>query len=142
LMLPLGRPKFGWFRILKNSARNCTLKASEILLFLVTLKSRFLKLGPSKRFRAALPWVPTAGCVNAFTSNHKFGVGFSSFPLPTRFAYCGTKEPVLWTFEAVTLNGAPDCSETIPWIFHPLTINPATLPVLLKNFLPDPKGNA
>src|SRR5262249_53064963 len=108
LMLPLGRPKFGWFRILKNSARNCALKASEILLFLLTLKSKFLKLGPSRRFRAALPCVPTAGCVKAVRSNHIFGVGFSSFPLATRFAYWGTKEPVLWTFDAVTLNGSPD----------------------------------
>ena len=39
-----GRAKFAWFKTLKNSARNCTLKLSEILLielFLNTEKSRF-----------------------------------------------------------------------------------------------------
>src|ERR1700676_1246796 len=44
--------------MLKNSARNCTLKFSEILLielFLNTEKSRFDVPGPVKRLRPALP---------------------------------------------------------------------------------------
>src|SRR5262245_16213380 len=95
LILPLGRPKFGWLRIVKNSARNWLFSRSDNRLFLLRLKSKFLKVGPSRILRAALPCVPTAGCVNAVRSNHRLGVGFSNFPLPTRLAYWGTNEPVL-----------------------------------------------
>src|ERR1700704_307890 len=54
----LGTLKLAWFRILKNSARNCTLKLSEILLmelFLTTEKSRFIKPGPINVLRPTLP---------------------------------------------------------------------------------------
>src|ERR1700704_6799619 len=54
----LGTLKLAWFRILKNSARNCTLKLSEILLrllFLTTEKSRFVKPGPINVLRPTLP---------------------------------------------------------------------------------------
>src|SRR5262245_47569274 len=100
--------------MLNNSARNCVFSFSEKRLFLVTLKSKFLKLGPSRLLRAAFPWVPTAGCVKAVRSNHISGVRFSSFPFATRFAYCGTKDRVLRAFDSPTLNGGPDCRHTIP----------------------------
>src|SRR5712664_2354755 len=54
----LGTLKLAWFRILKNSARNCTLKLSEIFLmwlFLTTEKSRFIKPGPTNVLRPTLP---------------------------------------------------------------------------------------
>src|SRR3984893_12837342 len=53
-----GTAKFAWFKMLKISARNCTLNDSDILLtglFLNTEKSRFIVPGPVKIFRPALP---------------------------------------------------------------------------------------
>src|ERR1700674_4204545 len=53
-----GTEKFARFKILKNSARNCTLKSSEIRLtwlFLNTEKSRFAVPGPIRILRPALP---------------------------------------------------------------------------------------
>jgi hypothetical protein len=54
----MGTAKLARFRMLKNSARNCTLKFSEILLiglFLNTEKSRFESPGPVRMLRPALP---------------------------------------------------------------------------------------
>src|ERR1700730_6703251 len=53
-----GTAKFARFKILKNSARNCTVKFSEIRLielFLNTEKSRFAVPGPIRMLRPALP---------------------------------------------------------------------------------------
>src|SRR4029077_1602731 len=53
-----GGAKLAWFMMLKNSARNCTLKLSEIFLtakFLYTEKSRLTRGGPSMLLRPALP---------------------------------------------------------------------------------------
>ena len=53
-----GTAKLAWFRMLKISARNCTLKLSEILLiglFLNSEKSRFVRPGPVRMLRPALP---------------------------------------------------------------------------------------
>ena len=53
-----GTEKFARFRTLKNSARNCTLKLSEIRLiglFLNREKSRFDVPGPVRMLRPALP---------------------------------------------------------------------------------------
>ena len=53
-----GTAKLVRFKILKNSARNCTLKFSEILvmgLFLNTEKSRFDVPGPISILRPAFP---------------------------------------------------------------------------------------
>src|ERR1700676_2358381 len=53
-----GTEKLAWFRTLKNSARNCTLKFSEILrmrLFLKIDTSRFVSPGPIRILRPALP---------------------------------------------------------------------------------------
>src|SRR5690242_15937488 len=54
----VGGAKLGWFRMLKISARNCTLKFSDMRLmrlFLKTEKSKFVMPGPIKMFRPALP---------------------------------------------------------------------------------------
>src|ERR1700730_5282579 len=53
-----GTPKFARLRMLKISARNCTLKLSEILrmgLFLKNERSRFTRPGPGMMFRPAFP---------------------------------------------------------------------------------------
>ena len=53
-----GGAKLAWLKMLKNSARNCTLKLSEILLigkFLYTEKSRLASEGPTMLLRPALP---------------------------------------------------------------------------------------
>src|SRR5258707_593214 len=53
-----GTLKLAWFMMLKNSARNCRLKSSEILrifMFLYTEKSRFIKPGPINLFLPELP---------------------------------------------------------------------------------------
>src|ERR1700730_7733204 len=53
-----GSPKFARLRTLKISARNCTLKVSEILrmgLFLKNERSRFTRPGPGMMFRPAFP---------------------------------------------------------------------------------------
>lgn len=53
-----GGAKFGRFRTLKNSARNCTLKLSEIFFtgkFLNIEKSKFDVPGPMSMLRPALP---------------------------------------------------------------------------------------
>src|SRR5205807_8059347 len=54
----ISKAKFARFRTLKNSARNCTLKLSEILLielFLNSEKSRFIRPGLVKMLRPELP---------------------------------------------------------------------------------------
>src|ERR1700730_11123174 len=53
-----GTAKFARFKMLKNSARNCTLKLSEIFLiglFLNTEKSRFDVPDPIRMLRPAFP---------------------------------------------------------------------------------------
>src|ERR1700737_4279452 len=58
LLGEFGTAKLGRFKILNNSARNCTLKFSEIRvteLFLNTEKSRFASPGPVRILRPALP---------------------------------------------------------------------------------------
>src|ERR1700682_613647 len=53
-----GTAKFAWVKMLKISARKCTMNDSDIRLtglFLTTEKSRFIVPGPVKIFRPALP---------------------------------------------------------------------------------------
>src|ERR1700730_806436 len=50
-----GIPRFGWFRTLKNSPRNCALNRSLIRKFLTSEKSQFRKCGAQKMFRPMLP---------------------------------------------------------------------------------------
>jgi hypothetical protein len=85
-----GTAKFGRLRTLKNSARNCTLKLSEIFLtgvFLNIEKSRFDVPGPISMLRPALPrrlkhWSepagkgpPTVGGAGSQFAAQKAGVG-------------------------------------------------------------------
>src|SRR5579884_1025120 len=53
-----GRPKFGRFRKLKHSARNCTMRDSLNAKFLKSEKSHCASPGPWTIFRPALPKLP------------------------------------------------------------------------------------
>ncbi len=59
----LGFAKCGWFSMLKNSPRNCTLTRSFRLVVLTTEKSKLSSRGPRKGFRPMFPNVPNAGGV-------------------------------------------------------------------------------
>jgi len=57
-----GGPKFGWFKMLKNSTRNCTRPASPRnpnFVSFINEKSQFLKGGPGRKFRPEVPSWPT-----------------------------------------------------------------------------------
>src|ERR1700720_1505522 len=59
--MPLGSAKLGWFRMSKNSARNCTMPASPrnpTLVSFTSEKSQFLKGGPLRMLRTELPSCP------------------------------------------------------------------------------------
>src|SRR5436309_13973322 len=73
-----GGPKLGWFKMLKNSARNCTLKLSEIFFtakFLYSEKSRLTNGGPMTLLRPALP--------SRFEQLPE-NLRFANVPLPTK----------------------------------------------------------
>lgn len=50
-----GVPKLAWFRMLKNSARNCRRNRSEIAAFLSAEKSTVVRPGPINVSRPTLP---------------------------------------------------------------------------------------
>ncbi len=57
-LLAKGAAKFVWFRMLKNSARSCSRKPSEMAvmgMFLYAAKSRLNKLGPVAMFLVEFP---------------------------------------------------------------------------------------
>src|ERR1700686_4749582 len=79
----VGTVKLARFRILKNSARNCTLKLSEILLtglFLNSEKSKFERPGPVRMLRPELP----------LRLKHCGGVP-TAVPGPNRTLSCGSE---------------------------------------------------
>src|ERR1700681_1092309 len=85
-----GGAKLAWLKILKNSARNCTLKLSEIFFtakFLINEKSMFSSGGPTMLLRPALPrrfaHVP-GNC------------GFANVPLPTKGTHRDAISGVAW----------------------------------------------
>src|SRR3982751_983325 len=62
----VGLAKLAWFRMLKNSARNCRLKRSEpIGMRLNRPVSQLMNLGPVSAPFPPFPYVPAAGVVNA-----------------------------------------------------------------------------
>src|SRR5438105_13433449 len=58
---PNGLAKLGWFKILKNSARNCAPKRSVNFQFLATEKSQSWNPVSRKMLRPAVPKVPKGG---------------------------------------------------------------------------------
>src|SRR5215472_8158002 len=104
-----GPPKFGWLRILKNSARYCRRKRSLIGKFFKTEKSRFRSGGAITTLRPALPWNPGVGSANEVGSYQWFTVWLSMLPKPgfTALTRCGTYDPQLHTFVPVGVSGNP-----------------------------------
>src|SRR2546428_8655865 len=73
----LGLAKLRRFRMLKNSARNCTIPCSPragALVSLLIAKSTFFRSGPRRKFRGAFPRVPARGRSNIVGSNHLLGL--------------------------------------------------------------------
>src|SRR2546425_9534654 len=73
----LGLAKLGRFRMLKNSARNCTIPCSPragARVSLLIAKSTFFRSGPRRKFRGAFPRVPAKGRSNIVGSNHLAGL--------------------------------------------------------------------
>src|SRR5579883_2194860 len=59
----LGLSKFGWFRMLKPSARNCSFTRSVMLKLLIRLMSRF-QYGAARKMLRPTPSEPGAGKLN------------------------------------------------------------------------------
>ena len=75
--VPEGVPKFGWFKMLKISARNSSFPPSPRKckgVSFVIEKFTVASPGPRRISRAALPKVPAGCSVKAQGSNHRFGV--------------------------------------------------------------------
>src|SRR5436305_7268676 len=72
--LIFGASKFGWFRMLKTSVRNCSSRFSEIRKCLLTRKSIVDLPGPFRVFLPRLPNVPRGCGANAHGSNQWLGV--------------------------------------------------------------------
>src|SRR4051812_32275490 len=70
-----GLEKFGWLRILKNSARNCRFTFSLMNVSLKTEKLNSLKLGPFSELRPRLPkWrVPAMQLLSSVAPKLIFG---------------------------------------------------------------------
>src|SRR2546422_3766388 len=64
-LLP-GSPKFALFSRLKVSNRNCRLKRSLILVFLMSERSSWLRPAPRRILRPAVPIVPFGGSENTW----------------------------------------------------------------------------
>src|SRR6266704_5414117 len=72
--LIFGASKFGWFRMLKTSVRNCSSRFSEIRKCLLTRKSIVERPGPIRVFLPKLPKVPSGCGTKAQGSNQWLGV--------------------------------------------------------------------
>src|SRR5216684_3905854 len=147
--LRLGASKFGWFKMLKTSVRNCSSPFSEIRKCLFTRKSIVERRGPIRVFRPKFPKVPSDWGVKAHGSNQWLGVPtgvpgaivMAEVPVPkvqpaetpdvglllapvTRFGRSEKFEPVAWFWERLaessTVNGTPVEKVPIPPICHPL----------------------
>src|SRR5262245_24040944 len=66
-----GVSKFAWFKMLKNSALNCKLRASLTATRLNNEVSTFHALGPRNAPRDTLPNVPVGGSKKAFGSKYR-----------------------------------------------------------------------
>src|SRR5436309_11830444 len=67
-------PKFGWFKTLNASARNCRLVRSVRLNCFFIAKSKSASPGPMTAFLDKFPNVPAGGKMNTHGSNHSDGV--------------------------------------------------------------------
>src|SRR5215510_1190631 len=84
LTVTFGSVKFGWLKTLKNSAPNCRLARSWILVDFRTEKSAEFVRGPITVLRPAFPKVPFGAATKAAVLNqasHRLGPAFG---FPTR----------------------------------------------------------
>src|SRR5262245_56939513 len=66
----LGSPKFGWFKTLNASHRNCTYRRSVKLKFFSVAKSALKIPGPMSGLRLRLPYEPRGCNATAWILNH------------------------------------------------------------------------
>ena len=69
-----GVPKLARLRMLKNSARNCSLTLSEMAVFFNTDASSSARPGPISVFLPTFPYEPVGGTANAFGLKYWLGV--------------------------------------------------------------------
>ena len=81
----LGEEKLAWFRMLKASARNCSLYLSVIDVFLNNDMSQVASPGPLKESLPTFPQVPETGKIKACGLYHWFGVPVIIGPLKAGF---------------------------------------------------------
>src|ERR1700722_12354386 len=112
---------FGWFQMLKNSARNSTCIASRIGNCLMKEISQFCSPGPRMMFRPASPKVPKVVLpTNAQVLNSVPGRQCAPLGLPTTLGRAQLKtappqsEFEVFTRSSVGVNQLPVCAETIP----------------------------
>ena len=81
----LGELKLAWFRILKTSARNCSLYLSVNDVFLNNDMSKLASPGPLKEPLPTFPQVPDTGKLKAAGLNHWFGLPVTTLPVKSVF---------------------------------------------------------
>jgi hypothetical protein len=118
-MVAFGNPNCGVFKTLKASARKYKLKRSERRNARDKPTSKFVKLGPRRKFRPESPKLNCAGATNADVSNQRVIDRCSDgrLPSPIRLG-----RAVAWVFDGsklkIGVNGSPDCHVVIPLICH------------------------
>src|SRR2546425_2876023 len=125
----LGLAKLGRFRMLKNSARNCTTPCSPSLVSLLIAKSTFFRSGPRRKFRGAFPRVPAKGRANIVGSNHLLGLCVITLLRSNEGSRSGRSlaepaAPGLFESERlpmIGLIGRPLCIEMMPAIHQPFS---------------------
>src|SRR4029077_6591231 len=129
----------------KNSARNCTVKFSETLVFLKSDRSTSAKPGPVSVPRPTLPKVPKAGSEKAFGLNHS--VELPSMTGPEKLAFTLGRSGFLVSpspdrFEPTSgVNGNPLKKVLIPFNCHPpISLLSRPLAAVIQR-LPGPKGS-
>src|SRR5215467_14910821 len=138
-----GLAKLGRFRMLKNSARNCTTPCSPragALVSLLIAKSTFFRSGPRRKFRGAFPSVPAKGRSNIVGSNHLAGLCVITLWRSNEGARSGRSvaepaAPGLFERERLPMSGLigrPLCIEMMLAIHHPFRALAIRLWVLLK----------
>src|SRR5579859_6997706 len=122
-----GRLKFGWLRVLKASARNCSVALSANLVFFTSARFTVCSEGPVRMLRPEFPNVPNGGSANADVLNHMPGDGEESLGLPSTLGRSLAPKPrmdcpVLLLSSAdrsATVNGRPDWNDRIPLVCQP-----------------------
>src|SRR5579863_5608732 len=136
-----GVENVAWFRMLKNSARNCNLNLSVRFVFLMSEKSKFENPGPTKVLRPKFPGLartrlPVTGLVTVFTPKYASGLAITALekycgpPPGARVGVCSrfglapkpskpSNPYCRLPYVVAMVKGKPDWALTIPSIAHP-----------------------